>query len=114
MARSVRRGLHALGLPVIGAEDILSTTVTAVHVPEGIDAVALRRGVAEEGVSIAGGIGPWSRTAIRIGHMGSAGLPELLQGMAALECALIRIGAPVQHGAGVAALLSSWEEELPA
>jgi len=114
MARSVRRGLHALGLPVIGAEDVLSTTVTAVHVPEGIDAVALRRGVAEEGVSIAGGIGPWSKTAIRIGHMGSAGLPELLQGMAALECALIRIGAPVQHGAGVAALLSSWEEELPA
>ena len=113
MARSVRRGLRALGLPPMGADEVLSATVTAARVPDGIDPVALRRAVAVEDVAIAGGIGVWAKTTIRLGHMGAAGLPELLQGMAALEGALISLGAPVERGAGVGELLCGWEEGAP-
>ncbi|MHB1623924.1 MAG: pyridoxal-phosphate-dependent aminotransferase family protein [Candidatus Dormibacteria bacterium] len=112
MARSVRRGLRALGLAPMGAEDVLSATVTAARVPEGIDPNALRGAVAMDQVAIAGGIGAWNKTTIRLGHMGATGLPELLQGMAALESGLIRVGAPVERGAGVAELVCGWEEDL--
>ena len=111
MARSVRRGLRAVGLPPRGAEDVLSATVTAARVPEGIDPTALRLAVAVDQVAIAGGIGAWNKTTIRLGHMGAAGLPELLQGMAALESGLIRLGASVERGAGVAELVCGWEED---
>lgn len=113
MARSVRRGLRALGLPPLGMEAALSDTVTAAQVPGPIDAVALRRAAAREDVAIAGGIGAWSQGTIRLGHMGATGLPELLQGMAALEAALISLGAPVERGSGVGELLCGWEEPEP-
>ncbi|MHB8312053.1 MAG: pyridoxal-phosphate-dependent aminotransferase family protein [Candidatus Dormibacteria bacterium] len=85
MAHAVRRGLRALGLPPLGADEVLSSTVTAVRVPETVDPAALRRAAAAEDVTIAGGIGAWSKTTIRLGHMGAVGLPELLHGMAARE-----------------------------
>ena len=113
MAHAVRRGLRALGLPPLGADEVLSSTVTAVRVPETVDPAALRRAAAAEDVTIAGGIGAWSKTTIRLGHMGAVGLPELLHGMAALEGGLISLGAPVERGAGVGELMCGWEEGDP-
>ena len=108
MGRAVRQALRALGLEPLAQEEVSSATVTAFAVPEGVTPTALRTEVAREGVAIAGGLAAWSTSAGRIGHMGAAGLPELLRGVAALEAALARLGQEVQPGRGVSALLASW------
>lgn len=109
-AVALRRGLRALGLVPLAAEEVTSSTVTAMGVPEGVTSAALRQEVAKAGVSIAGGLGAWAPTAIRLGHMGAAGLPELLEGVVALESGLRRLGHRVAPGAGVSAMLAGWEE----
>lgn len=111
MARAVRRGLRAIGLPTVCGDELLGTTVSALSLPRGMTAPQLRTEVAKDGVAIAGGLAEWSQTAIRIGHMGAVSLPELLTGVAALEQALLRLGAPVERGAGAAELLCGWEAE---
>ncbi|MGA9774959.1 MAG: alanine--glyoxylate aminotransferase family protein, partial [Candidatus Dormiibacterota bacterium] len=87
MGIAMRRGLRAIGLPPIATEEICSDTVSAFGLPSGVAPAQLRLEVAKHGVSIAGGIGAWSDSAGRVGHMGAAGLPELMEGMAALESA---------------------------
>jgi aspartate aminotransferase-like enzyme len=109
MARAVRRGMRAMGLEPMADEALLGTTVTALRLPAGLTPTAVRQEVAKEGVAVAGGLGAWADTAIRIGHMGATGLPELLQGTAALEMGLLRLGVPVEQGAGVSELLCGWE-----
>lgn len=108
-AVALRQGLRALGLVPLAAEEVSSSTVTAMGVPEGVAPGDLRKEAAKEGVAIAGGLGAWAASAIRLGHMGAAGLPELLEGLAALEVGLQRLGHRVVPGAGVSALLASWE-----
>lgn len=110
LARAVRRGMRAMGLPSMTAEEISSPTVTALRLPEGLEPAAVCRETALEGVAVATGLGAWKDSAIRVGHMGSVGLPELLQGTAALEASLRRLGAPVEMGAGVAELVCGWED----
>ncbi len=112
MARSVRRGLRALGLTPLADEAVLGATVTATGVPAGVTPADLRLEVAKDGVAIAGAIGKWAPLGVRFGHMGAADLPDLLQGVAAVEAALARLGAPVERGAGVAELVTGWGEEL--
>jgi len=114
MARATRRGLRAIGLNTVSGDELLGTTVSALAVPKGITPDALRIEVAKAGVAIAVGLGDWSQSAIRIGHMGASSLPELLTGVAALEQSLLRLGAPVERGAGVAELLCGWEAEAVA
>jgi aspartate aminotransferase-like enzyme len=111
MAVAVRRGLRALGMPTVSGDELLGTTVSALSVPSGVDPLALRDHVAAEGVAIATGLGAWSSDSVRVGHMGATSLPELLTGVAALEQALLRLGAPVERGAGVAELICGWEAD---
>ena len=111
MARAVRRGLRAIGLPTVCGDELLGATVSALSLPRGMTSAQLRTEVAKEGVAIAIGLASWSQSSIRIGHMGTVALPELLTGVAALEQALLRLGAPVERGAGVAELLCGWEAE---
>ncbi len=112
MARSVRRGLRAIGLSPLAEEAVLGATVTATGVPAGVAPTDLRLEVAKDGVTIAGGIGQWAPLGVRFGHMGAADLPDLLQGLAALEAALIRLGVTVARGAGVAELVTAWGEDV--
>ncbi|HEY6538373.1 MAG TPA: alanine--glyoxylate aminotransferase family protein [Candidatus Dormibacteraeota bacterium] len=111
MARAARRGLRAIGLPTVSGDALLGDTVSALALPKGITPGAVRTEVAHDGVAIAGGLTDWSQTTVRIGHMGATSLPELLRGVAALEQALIRLGATVERGAGVAELLCGWETD---
>lgn len=108
VARAARAGLAALGMPVAAAPAAeLAATLSAVRVPAPVDAVELRRAVQEEGVVIAGGLGPWAEGTIRVGHMGEVRLPEVLTGLAALERALARVGGRRIDGAGAAAALTA-------
>ncbi|MBQ0825167.1 pyridoxal-phosphate-dependent aminotransferase family protein [Streptomyces tagetis] len=70
-ARHLRRRLTGLGLSPLVAPEDASPTVTAVRLPAGVPADAVRgRLEREHGVLVAGGRGPWKADTVRIGHMG--------------------------------------------
>jgi alanine-glyoxylate transaminase / serine-glyoxylate transaminase / serine-pyruvate transaminase len=73
-----------------------SVSVTTVTVAEGIDVDALRS-VARERfqVSIAGGLGPLTGRAFRIGHLGDCNAALILGAIAGVEAALVAQGIPV-------------------
>ncbi len=76
-----------------------SNSVTAILMPEGTNADALRKTVRERfNVSLGGGLGKLSGTVFRIGHLGDLNEPMLLGALTAIEMALRIDGIP--HGRG--------------
>jgi alanine-glyoxylate transaminase / serine-glyoxylate transaminase / serine-pyruvate transaminase len=76
-----------------------SDSITAVLVPEGHDAEAVRRAALDRfNVSLGGGLGPLDGRVFRIGHMGDLNEPMILGALAAVEMALTVAGVP--HGKG--------------
>lgn len=76
-----------------------SDTVTAVLMPEGHDADALRQLCLDKfNVSLGGGLGPLRGKLFRIGHLGDLNEAMLLGSLAAVEMALQLAGVP--HGRG--------------
>jgi alanine-glyoxylate transaminase / serine-glyoxylate transaminase / serine-pyruvate transaminase len=79
--------------------DRLSNSVTAVLMPEGYNADALRKTVRDRfNVSLGGGLGKLGGKIFRIGHLGDLNEPMLLGALAAVEMALRVEGVP--HGRG--------------
>ena len=76
-----------------------SNSVTAILMPEGHDADALRRTcLTRYNVSLGGGLGPLAGKVFRIGHLGDLNEPMILGTLAAVEMALVVNNVP--HGAG--------------
>ena len=84
-----------------------SVSVTTVTVAEGIDVDALRA-VARERfqVAIAGGLGPLTGRAFRIGHLGDCNPAMILGAIAGVEAALVAQGVPVGSGGTRRAVMS--------
>ncbi|MCY0865003.1 MAG: alanine--glyoxylate aminotransferase family protein, partial [Sulfobacillus sp.] len=74
----------AAGLPPLVGENVTSPTVTALSVPAPLTPADLRRQAAERGLQIAGGLGPWHHSAIRIGHVGAVDAADLWGGLGIL------------------------------
>lgn len=76
-----------------------SVSVTTVQVCQGVDPEAIRR-VARERfqVAIAGGLGPLTGKAFRIGHLGDLNESNLLGCLAGVEAALAACSVPYQSG----------------
>ena len=84
-----------------------SPTLTAVRVPETVDADDLRRVVLEDSdTSLGGGLGRLKGTLFRIGHLGAFNDAMLLGTIGAVERGLVRIGIS-NAGDGVAAAMNS-------
>jgi alanine-glyoxylate transaminase/serine-glyoxylate transaminase/serine-pyruvate transaminase len=79
--------------------DRYSDSVTAILMPEGYDAEAVRRCARWKfNVSLGGGLGALGGKVFRIGHLGDLNEPMLLGALAAVEMALRIEGVP--HGRG--------------
>lgn len=77
----------------------MSDSVTAVLMPEGHDADAVRAtALGRFNVSLGGGLGPLGGKVFRIGHLGDLNEPMILGTLASVEMALKLNGVP--HGAG--------------
>jgi aspartate aminotransferase-like enzyme len=101
---ALRGGLRALGLEPFVRDDRASHTVTAVHVPEGIDSTQMRETMSKRyHVYIAGGLGEIAESTFRIGHLGYIGRGDILNGLSALELALHEQKYDLSIGEGVAA-----------
>ncbi len=105
LAEACRRAVEALGLSILCRNPAeRSNTVTAVVMPEGLDAEAYadhaRRAL---DMSLGIGLGDVKGKVFRIGHLGSLNELELLGGLAGVEMTLRSFGVKVPLGAGLAA-----------
>ena len=88
LAESLRHGMGELDFTPLTDAEHLAPTLSVLRVPAGVDDVALRRGMEERGVVIAGCFGPWAGKGVRIGHMGSIGEREVARTVEAAAAAL--------------------------
>lgn len=102
LAEAVRAGATALGLRLFSQAP--SNAVTAIMVPEGVDAAGLLSFLREDlGVTFAGGQEKLKGKIFRICSMGYTNEFDILTAMSAVEFALKKVGYQFQPGAGVRA-----------
>ena len=93
LGRMTREGLEKLGLKLFPDEKVASDTVTAVTVPDGVDAAGLLTIMrTEHGVVLAGGQDSLSGKIFRIGHMGRCTAEDIQDVLDALEHVLPQVG----------------------
>jgi alanine-glyoxylate transaminase/serine-glyoxylate transaminase/serine-pyruvate transaminase len=89
----------------------VSDSVTAVLMPEGHDAEALRaRALGRYNVSLGGGLSRLAGRVFRIGHLGDLNEPMLLGTLAVVEMVLRELGVPHAPG-GVAAAMDAFSAD---
>jgi len=111
--RALKAGLAALGIHYAAEKGRQLPMLNAVHIPPGVDDLAIRHGLLHNfGIEIGGGLGKFKGKAWRIGLMGygarSANVFELLS---ALEQLLDREGHPFERGGSIAAANGVYAEE---
>jgi alanine-glyoxylate transaminase/serine-glyoxylate transaminase/serine-pyruvate transaminase len=109
ISQAVKAAIRALGLAQVPVDDTLAAhTMTAPRFPAGVSGPDFIARMAQEGVTVAGGLHPAIRAEyFRIGHMGSAGMNDVLATIGAVEAALHGCGYGFEPGAGVAAAVAA-------
>jgi len=102
-AAAARAGLEALRFDLFADQRHASRTVTAAHVPDGLDWKAFNGELKRRGLVVAGGQGKLMGKIFRLGHLGSVTLEEILGAFSTLEIVSLFLGRPVEPGAAVAA-----------
>ena len=103
LAAGTRAAFSALGLEIF-PRDLLSESVSAVSVPDGIDGKAIPRLMqGEQGITIAGGQGHLTGKIFRIGHMGYVDESDIFAAIGGLEAVLAGLGHGLTKGAGLVA-----------
>ena len=100
-ASATQAGLEALGFELFAEPAHRSPTVTAAHVPEGLEWKAFNGRLRERGAVIAGGQGKLSGKVFRVGHLGAVSVDDILGLMATLEEVSIELGRDVVPGRAV-------------
>ncbi|MSQ15577.1 MAG: alanine--glyoxylate aminotransferase family protein [Dehalococcoidia bacterium] len=93
IGRMTREGIKALGLSPFADASHASNTVTAVTVPEGINAGTLIKTIRDEhNVELAGGQGSLTGKIFRVGHLGHVTEEDISQVLAAIRESLPKVG----------------------
>ena len=105
-AEATRRAVRAWGLEVLAADAReYSSSLTAVLVPDGVDADALRGTILERfDMSLGNGLGRLKGKVFRIGHLGSFNDLMLCATLSGVEMGLVTHGVPVERGGVQAAM----------
>ena len=97
IAQMCRDGVKELGLQLFADEAVASNTVTAVHMPDGVEATKLLGLLRTEyHVVLAGGQASLEGKIFRIGHLGYCSEEDVQGVLDALEAALPRVGFQVR------------------
>ena len=99
-----------MGLELFSPDDDSSAVVTAARAPEGVDSgelVLLLRD--RHGVTLAPGQGELKGKIFRIGHIGYFDVFDITTALAAVELALVELGAEVERGTAVTRALEAFE-----
>jgi alanine-glyoxylate transaminase / serine-glyoxylate transaminase / serine-pyruvate transaminase len=106
LAEATRRAVRAWGLEIICRDPCYySPTITAVLLPEGFDADALRALALEQfNISYGASFGPFTGRMFRIGHLGDTNELMILGALAAAEMSFALAGVPHKKGGVQAAM----------
>lgn len=104
LAGAFRAAIRALDLATLPARaEDMSSALSAVYYPEGVDATLVGR-IRDEGIVVAGGLHPEAKTKyFRVGHMGAVTPSDIVATVGAIERALARAGYAKADGRGAAA-----------
>ncbi|HET9253196.1 MAG TPA: alanine--glyoxylate aminotransferase family protein [Candidatus Eisenbacteria bacterium] len=106
-ADATRRAVHALGLKLFA--EVPTNTLTAVHVPAGVDGGKVVKTMESAyGVKIAGGQDQLKGKIFRLGHIGYYDAGDILRLVGAFESALIDHGYAAEYGVGLRAAQESF------
>jgi serine---pyruvate transaminase len=109
LGRACREGAKAMGLELFSPDDDRSAVVTAIKVPEGVDAAELLLALRDRfGVQLIGGQGELKGKIFRIGHIGWFDVFDIATALAAVELALTEAGAEIERGVAVTAALEAY------
>ncbi|HEK86098.1 MAG: pyridoxal-phosphate-dependent aminotransferase family protein [Candidatus Saccharicenans sp.] len=100
-ASAIRRGLGSLGFSIYTDETCLSSTLSVVKYPDEVDDVSFRQKLYENGVVVAGGLGPTAGQVFRFGHMGNLTRDQIIFAFDAIEKSLLYLGYEFTLGEGV-------------
>jgi aspartate aminotransferase-like enzyme len=110
LGRACREGAKAMGLELFSPDDDSSAVVTAVRMPEGVDAQEVVLGLRDRfGITLAGGQGPVKGKIVRIGHIGWFDVFDIATALAGLELALSELGVEIERGVAVSRALETYE-----
>jgi aspartate aminotransferase-like enzyme len=108
VGRAVRAAMHALGLKLL-ASSSPSNALTAVWIPDGIDARRFNKTLKDTfQITIAGGQGPLQGKIFRVAHLGYYDELDMIALISALEMTLHACGYRFEVGAGVRAVQQSY------
>jgi serine---pyruvate transaminase len=110
LGRAARAGVKAMGLELFSPDDDRSAVVTAVRMPDGVDASVVISGVRDHfGITLAGGQGDLKGKIFRIGHIGWFDVFDITTALASIELVLAEHGADIERGVAVTAALEAYE-----
>ncbi|HEY6953307.1 MAG TPA: alanine--glyoxylate aminotransferase family protein [Bacteroidota bacterium] len=105
--RAIQSALQSIGFGILADAECRASTLSALVYGQGVDDQKFRQTLAEEGVQVSGGLGPYAGKLFRLGHMGNIDMHDLVAVVAAIERTLVRIGRPVESGKGVGVLMNA-------
>ena len=100
-ARAMQKALTALGFKVLADENHRAVTLSNLVYPAGVDDAKFRSTIFAEGMTVAGGLGPYAGKMFRIGHMGNIDINDEVTALGIVERALIKCGVSVTPGHGI-------------
>jgi len=106
-ALALQKALESLGFKILAKKHCRAITLSNVIYPEGVEDAEFRSILAEEGMVVAGGLGPYADKMFRLGHMGNIDTHDMVSVLATIERALDRVGYPVEFGKSVGTYLSA-------
>ena len=110
LGRACREGVKAMGLELFSPDDDTAAVVTAVRMPDGIDADQMLVDLRDRfGITFAPGQGPLKGRVLRIGHIGYFDVFDITTALAGLELGLAEAGADIERGVAVTRALETYE-----
>ena len=112
LASGVRAAVTAWGLENCAVDrKWYSDTVTAIRVPENIDANnVIKTAYHKYGVSLGAGLGPLNGNVFRIGHLGWLNETMVLQALGGVEMAMRDVGIRFLPGCGIGAAIEKYTD----
>lgn len=104
-ARAMQKAFEALGFKVLAEEPNRGVTLSNLIYPEGVDDAEFRSLLMEEGIIVAGGLGPYAGKMFRIGHMGNIDINDEVAVLGVIERTLLRTSGLDLLGKGIAVYL---------
>ena len=114
LATGVRNAVAAWGMDLAAEHPSLySDTVSAIRVPQGVDARdVIRVAYDRYNCSFGAGLGPLNGKVFRIGHLGDLNEGMCLTALSIAELCLANAGAQIRFGSGVAAAQDVYAEPM--